>query len=153
MGLGVGSLHRVHCSHCCTSKSRITCQQGGERRQILKYCLLKKKNIVCWLEGMRMLCKVFPASVSLGGGRCPTSAAGGGEEGAAAESAGAAALSTRPERPILPSPSPRLRARLRSAASARERRQRWVCSLAPLRGGLWLERFPWMLPSWSLAEE
>lgn len=78
------------------------------------------------------------------------SVVGGGEEGATAELAGAAARSVRPKPPILPSPSPRLRARLRSTG---ERQRRRVCILAPLRGGLWLERFPWMLPSWSLAEE
>lgn len=81
--------------------------------------------------------------VCLAGRRLPPyAAARQGEEGD-----GAIALGARLEPLVLPSPSLRLWARLRSI------RERRVCILAPLQGGLWLEPFPWMLPSWSLAEE
>lgn len=53
----------------------------------------------------------------------------------------AAALSTGPSAQSCPAPH-------RSSG-----RRLWVCILAPLRRGLWLERLPWTLPSWSLAEE
>jgi len=74
-------------SHCCTSKSRITCRQGGARRQILKYCLPKKEVLSVGLREGRGRAR-SPRHLSRWAeeGAC----CGGGEEGAAVELAGAA---------------------------------------------------------------
>lgn len=122
-GLGLHWLHQVRCSHHCTRNPELPV--GREQRgDILKYCLLKKKNIVCCLEGAQQPCKVPPASASPGGGCSPRPprAAGAGEEGAAAvgpELPPAATSALGPSARSRPVPHHGRGHRLRSAASTR----------------------------------